>query len=431
MWKDAFFNDIELKEVLSRIENLSDYIEKANQSKPYHINVIDELHANENAHTRILIKLLQFTKDGESPFLKSFVMMLNDWNKDTQIINPQIKDNYDYIDGLVMEDGKYAIIIENKIHWAVDQDHQLERYIERVIGYGIPSNKIWVIYLTRDGGKTPANYSLTSKALSVIESRYTPLDYRTHILPWLKEQVLPSCMIKEDFLISAIKQYIDHLEGLFQIREIDKTTNKIMEKKIKEMLGLSEYSSLTDIYERLSKEEEKILSVHQMITNYQKSIEDNVIQSFTNITKEYFTKKYPNRTFNINDRLNSGYYQIWPDEWDSFVHLEWIPLNPSNLMQNTIFTIVLHVENQKATNIIQLINNIENDAEYKRMVPNRLTYNDEDVFYKYSMNCKTPFAAMSFQEQEKTLQGIYDKMLWIIEVIDRCFNNNYPLDEIL
>ena len=32
-------------------------LEKKKRKMPFHFNVIDELHANENAHSRILIKL--------------------------------------------------------------------------------------------------------------------------------------------------------------------------------------------------------------------------------------------------------------------------------------------------------------------------------------------------------------------------------------
>ncbi|MDR0765880.1 MAG: hypothetical protein LBF09_02950, partial [Odoribacteraceae bacterium] len=45
-----------LFEFLSRFKVAS---EKAASKLVYHINVIDELHANENAHSRILAKLLQ------------------------------------------------------------------------------------------------------------------------------------------------------------------------------------------------------------------------------------------------------------------------------------------------------------------------------------------------------------------------------------
>lgn len=40
---------------------------------PYHINVIDLLHANENAHSRILLKLLQQSYKGKYEILESFV----------------------------------------------------------------------------------------------------------------------------------------------------------------------------------------------------------------------------------------------------------------------------------------------------------------------------------------------------------------------
>jgi hypothetical protein len=35
------------------------------------------------------------------------------------------------IDGLIKENNKYAIIIENKIHNAIEQEHQIGRYIEK------------------------------------------------------------------------------------------------------------------------------------------------------------------------------------------------------------------------------------------------------------------------------------------------------------
>ena len=44
--------------------SISRLYKRESEKSPYHINIIDELHANENAHTRILIKLLQFSKSG-------------------------------------------------------------------------------------------------------------------------------------------------------------------------------------------------------------------------------------------------------------------------------------------------------------------------------------------------------------------------------
>ena len=54
-------------------EELSKIKEKEHQKLPYHFNLIDELHANENAHTRILLKLLSYNISGEYVFFKSFI----------------------------------------------------------------------------------------------------------------------------------------------------------------------------------------------------------------------------------------------------------------------------------------------------------------------------------------------------------------------
>lgn len=50
-------------DILKFAENLNKDIENKKKGLPYNINVIDELHINENAHSRILCKLLQYKND--------------------------------------------------------------------------------------------------------------------------------------------------------------------------------------------------------------------------------------------------------------------------------------------------------------------------------------------------------------------------------
>ena len=45
---------------LSFCDGFSLSIAKEKQKLPYHLNIIDELHINENAHSRILYKLLLY-----------------------------------------------------------------------------------------------------------------------------------------------------------------------------------------------------------------------------------------------------------------------------------------------------------------------------------------------------------------------------------
>jgi len=203
---------------------------------PFHLNVIDELHASENAHSRILAKILQYQQKKDFPFLKSFLDNFVSGKHD--LTDPVIAFNQENID-LLIEDknGDFACIIENKINWAVDQWKQIERYIDLVKKHG--KMNIFAIYLTSDGNKEISCDSLTDSATTALDyknkddtGRFIPLNYRDHILPWLKEQVLNNCPYKETRMITAVTQYIDHLEGLFNIRE-DK---KVMSIALKDLI---------------------------------------------------------------------------------------------------------------------------------------------------------------------------------------------------
>ena len=138
-------------------KELAEIREKERARLPYSFNVVDELRANENAHTRVLIKLLSYTKKGEYPFLRTFFERVRNKCKefDVHISSPQIKFNAENIDGLIEDArGAYSIIIENKIHFAADQDRQIERYYNIVKDrHKINGKHIYVIYLTLNGLK--------------------------------------------------------------------------------------------------------------------------------------------------------------------------------------------------------------------------------------------------------------------------------------
>ena len=93
--------------------------------EPYRMNLVELLHDKENAHTRILVKLLRYNhNDGNLEFAKSFVRK---FIPKIDVQATEVWEQIDYIDALIGERGRYAVVIENKINWAVDQDRQLER----------------------------------------------------------------------------------------------------------------------------------------------------------------------------------------------------------------------------------------------------------------------------------------------------------------
>ena len=233
------------KHLLKLAKEISEII---NKSRVYNANIITELHANENAHSRILRMFLQYD-DGKKkyPILGKFL----DIPKVKQVFgnkefkSPVFTNERERIDVLIEEPSSFAIIIENKINGAPDQDTQLERYIESVESHGISSDNIYAIYLTDNGEKIVDECSLTKKAKKKLNyngsedmGRFIPLNYRYDILPWLEKEVLPNCIEKEELLISALKQYIDYLKNMFYIME-DEVQKSLIEEKLKKEIGIN------------------------------------------------------------------------------------------------------------------------------------------------------------------------------------------------
>ena len=402
---------------LDIINELASYYDSMTNLQPYHINVIDELHANENAHTRILVKLLNYSREKNFPILQSFLNLLPTWDRSIEIGNPSISFNTEFIDGLIECKGKYAIIIENKIHGAKDQNKQLETYVNNVINHGIPKDCIWLIYLTRDGFKTPINESLTKETKMILEDRYVPLDYQHHIIPWLKNEVLTNCRVKEDYMISALKQYIDHLEGMFKIREYDAFVNNAIIKKLSELSGLSDNNNLIDKLDAFNDWNNNISAIGQIVQNELHHIKNTIIKPFETISNEYFSNKYPGREFFYGNYTDNGYYQIRPKDWNQYIHLEWIPLNIEMLVENNnLLTIVLHIENQKDPFIYRLVNSLLFSKEYKEKNTDEKI--DSTTFYKYTHMLNNPFVSMTKTEMKQVLFEMYKKMQWVVDLVD-------------
>jgi rubrerythrin len=118
---------------------------------PYYINLLDELRADENAHSRILAKLLnQKTPCGKFEILESFIKYIKEKAKEKtdkfekiKINDPVITTQKGYIDLWIRDKEKYAIIVENKIHTEKDEEKQLSNYIEETMRNSFKKEQIW------------------------------------------------------------------------------------------------------------------------------------------------------------------------------------------------------------------------------------------------------------------------------------------------
>lgn len=252
---------------MNEYNNISDLSSKLMQlyesnkaELPYHINVIDLLHANENAHSRILLQLLQQNASGRYETLESFVKRLMP-NFKHKIDKPKFSSEKYRIDLLITEKNKYAIIFENKIHNAVLQKNQLARYIEKVKLLEFAENQIYVVYLPPNDNNHPTDCSwkvekrwckdcdriniteqcsINKSFEDIFKERYTHITFRDDILPWLIKDIRPNSRNKDTYLDSSIVQYIDHLKGKFELREIYKLINIKMQEHIKEKLSFAD-----------------------------------------------------------------------------------------------------------------------------------------------------------------------------------------------
>lgn len=236
-------------DLLCFIEEFSLKHHEETHKLPHHINVIDELHAGENAHSRIFAQLLRYKTGNEFPFLHHFLNEICGFN--LCLKNPTIErvDSCGRID-IPIFDENFMVVIENKVtDKAPDQNTeeggQLARYIDTINNnYGRNLEEIFVVYTPKYTREPSEGCWVRKDGVTYKEdfkSRFKSVSYRDHIYPWLKDKILPF-EEKDIYLQSAIAQYIDHLEGLFSLRTINKAMNMRLQEFLKEKLNLQDKS---------------------------------------------------------------------------------------------------------------------------------------------------------------------------------------------
>lgn len=233
------------------------------KAHPKPLNVLDPSFAsmNENQHTAFLCGLLAYRYCGKRPFLESFIAMITDSAQFDDIDKVEVTTQDHYIDCLI-SDGKKAIIIENKVCGAVDQNKQLESYIEDLEDpkkRGIQFDNIYVVYLTLSGG-SPSQSSISEDTIAKLNSedtkrRYTERNYND-ILQWLQRDVLSSCHYHEKLLTFSIEIYIDRIRKMLGQEE-----EPFLAEKAQEFLAghsLGDYQKIQKLREQCPKEGQEI-----------------------------------------------------------------------------------------------------------------------------------------------------------------------------
>lgn len=393
-----------MQEVFTLVKAINDFVAAKKKNLPYNINVIDELHANENAHSRILRKLLQY-KDSFYRYrilesLLHYISLLEGKEEfaKIEIQKPTITQEKERIDLWIRDkESGYAIILENKIKGAVDQDAQLARYIQSTRQSGFNEENIYVIYLPSDEHE-PADYSWQYNNVDYKESfkdRYVNLSFKSHILPWLKEEILPNCIIKEELLISAIKQYIDHLEGLFWMRPSQK--KMIMNNELLKQIGLRTDLGFAEQYNDFIKILNQLSEATEMLRSYRQSELDDLMKKFVNFTKDILGVN----DWSINDQISTGkgWFQIYNKNWKtkSSVHLEW-QFSIDSIFSKARYKMVLHLEGGW---------NKKNFANHLLKQCSILKQTNSTTFYTHYFESNIPIGQMTDEQLNNFLYGVY------------------------
>lgn len=293
-----------ISEILELGAYFEDLVIEKRSKLPYQINLIDELRAVENAHSRILVKLISYSEGKKFPFLEIFFALLGlDFGK-IMVKKPVFTAEKHRIDALISDRiGQYSVIIENKVHGAIDQEEQIEKYINNQIKNGFKYEQIFVVYLTKEGG-SPSLTSLSNKKRNEIKNRYIEINFNEHIIPWIEEKILPTCHDKDILLVSAIHQYVDHLKGMLNLRKIEKNMNQELKDDLAYKLNLNEISDKYEKIKLINAQNETINVVQNFISELQK---DTILDLFEEWSLRII-ETYPNEIVtNLNEPNTNSY----------------------------------------------------------------------------------------------------------------------------
>lgn len=206
----------EVKDLLDLVEKYRKEREQKLGELPFFYNILEEVRVNENAHTRLLMHLLKHERA-----FTDFASWLEKEHPLKQPLSmegrPLIDVEFNGIDGLIRERKKYAVIVENKVCGAVDQERQLGRYIEQCKRLEYTEEQIHILYLVDRPGQEPSEQTWDGYK-EEFKGRTLVLSYTEDIIPWMQkflDALESNKQEKEKLLFSGVTQYLDYLKMTF------------------------------------------------------------------------------------------------------------------------------------------------------------------------------------------------------------------------
>lgn len=293
-------------------ERLNDLIYSSEYKPKFQLNLLDTIGVRETLVSKIMSLMFNYKSSGKYILFQSFVEeFLRDCGFDTEWIqNPRIMAETTRIDISIQEQGKYAIIIENKVKGAPFQHNQIARYIQKMRNLGYTDDRIFIVVLPHYADKllfeqtNKSVWCLPDKDFECYKDKYScKCDYgeksdycnkcekdlkdkfknRTVVLDatfiyWLENKCLSLLPSDEHLLHSSIVQFVDFLKGVFNIRFNDQLNMEIKEFLRQQLIDSNESLEVQRniIEKKIDKVKELIIGLEKL----QKSIDEKLVDEW-------------------------------------------------------------------------------------------------------------------------------------------------------
>lgn len=458
-------NDISIENLKKRIYKIA--------AKPAAYNIFAGWNMSENDHTKILLSLLgyyeRYGKDKIYPILCSFIREFTNINiGDGTMTEVELEFNATaqlenekrprYIDGLItfkLNDKKYALIIENKIRNAGDQQNQIRDYIKYVKNQGFNLGDIWVFYLPGDSNKVVDRRSYIIEGEEEVEGeqtnikeRFKSLAYPEEMLRWLKKDVVNGRVYPEN-IVAVARAYVDYLENdLFnpnkEIEKQDELIKLLFGEKDGKAVDLKDLESeqITMLYKTKSvvntermkyrKEDSGINDetevLYRTLSSVIKRLEDIAFEQFEQLSLDVLNGEYPLPEHKdvkwrvgrkLNGHLGKGFLQLrLVDEYNT-CHLEWHVIS-ANMLLNGVkkkdnkyeYKVHIHMEGGCKPELKNCLDDIDvGDKEEGRVMRG----------LQMRVTADKPLAKMDNKELHTYLSKLYGETIssWCKMVVDK------------
>lgn len=282
---------VELKKMLYLGNKLSEYTKTSSYKLHYELNIIDLLSISEQQISELLKRIFEYNINGEYIIVKSFFnKFIRQMGKlDTSYIHtPIITAEKDRIDVLICEEGKYVIIVENKLKGANYQPNQIARYINKVRTKGYNDSNIFIVllpcyhdkeYIERMDEtiwKIPSEIDSLGEDLSFFKKQTIVID--SELPDWLENECIEQIPHNEVILKSAIIQLADFLKGIFNNR-INQQLFMEIEKFLREHL-LNDNASTLEQWEIINEKLSEISHLQTGLSKLKESLSRQLIEDW-------------------------------------------------------------------------------------------------------------------------------------------------------